>query len=136
MLWIIVSQSPLVTTLNWCGEKCVTKTLWNWRHKVQFVNQYNVSPTIMGQIPPKGLFMVKRQTVLRTCAIWGAMWPLAIWKQSWNNWGNSLIESSGWKQRWRCSKTILKRPITDKWGMLWNVSFKKSKKSSKSWSNS
>jgi hypothetical protein len=25
MLWIIVSQPRLVATLNWCGEKCVTK---------------------------------------------------------------------------------------------------------------
>jgi hypothetical protein len=25
------------------------------------------------------------------------MWPLAIWKQSWNNWGNPFTKSYGWK---------------------------------------
>jgi hypothetical protein len=51
MSWIIVSQSPLVPTPNWCGKKCVTKTLKNWKHKAWLVNEYNVSPIIMGQTP-------------------------------------------------------------------------------------
>jgi hypothetical protein len=48
MLWIIASQLPLVTTLNWCGEKCVAKVLWNGRHKTQLMNRYNASFVTMG----------------------------------------------------------------------------------------
>jgi hypothetical protein len=43
------------------------------------VNQYNVSPTIMGQTPPTSLVMAKRQAPPRTHAIWNGMWPCAIW---------------------------------------------------------
>jgi hypothetical protein len=33
------------------------------------MNQYNISPTKMGQIPLKGLVMVKRKTTPKICAI-------------------------------------------------------------------
>ncbi len=46
MPWITTSQLPLIATLKWCREKCVTKMLWNWRHKTWLVNRYNVSYTI------------------------------------------------------------------------------------------
>jgi hypothetical protein len=85
MPWITISQPPLVATLNWCVEKCVTKVSWNWRHKTGFVNWYIVSPIAMERTPLKSLVMAKRQVALRTCVIWGGMWPCAIWKQSWNN---------------------------------------------------
>jgi hypothetical protein len=85
MLWIITSQQPLVTTPNWCGEKCVPKASQNWKHKARLVSQYNVFPTTMEQIPHEGLFMVKRRTTLRTHAIHGKMWPCAVWKQCLNN---------------------------------------------------
>jgi hypothetical protein len=80
MSWITTSQPPLIVTPNWCGEKCVTKASQNWRHKARLVNRYNGSPTAMGWIPPKGLVMAKRRAISRTCAIWGRMWPSAIWK--------------------------------------------------------
>ncbi len=88
MLWNIVSQPPLITTPNWCGEKCVAKSSRNWRHQVRLVNIYNVSCTARGRTPPKGLVVAKKRTIPRTRAIWGGMWPYAIWKQSWNHWGN------------------------------------------------
>jgi hypothetical protein len=97
MPWIIVSHPPLVTTPNWCGEKCVVKTSWNWRYKTRFVNQYNISLMAMGRTPPEGLVMAKRWATLRICAIRRGMWLCAIWKQSWNNCGNRLIKFSGWK---------------------------------------
>jgi acetate kinase len=34
------------------------------------MNQYNIPPSTMGQTPLKGLIMAKRQTTLKTCAIW------------------------------------------------------------------
>jgi hypothetical protein len=70
---IIVSQLPLVVTPNWCGEKCVAKVSQNWRHKMRLLSQYNVSPTIMEQIPPKGLVMAKRRATPSTCAIYDGM---------------------------------------------------------------
>jgi hypothetical protein len=82
---ITASQSPLIATLNYCKEKCVTKASQNWKHNVQLMNQYNVSRTIMGQTPPKSLVMAKRLAAPRTCAIRGGMWPWLIWKQSSNN---------------------------------------------------
>ncbi len=66
-------------------------------HKAQLVNRYDISPIAMGQIPPKSLIMVKRWATPRTRAIRGGMWPYAIWKQSWNKWGNPLTKSFGWK---------------------------------------
>jgi hypothetical protein len=49
------------------------------------VNWYNVSPTVMGRIPPKGLVIVKRWTgAPRIRAIQRGMWPCAIWEQSEN----------------------------------------------------
>jgi len=48
MLWIILSQPPLIVTLNWCGENCVAKASQNWRDKLRLVGQYNASPTTMG----------------------------------------------------------------------------------------
>jgi hypothetical protein len=56
MLWIIVSQPPLVTTPNWPGEKGVAKVSRNCKHKAQLVSQY-VSPTKMGRTPLEGLVM-------------------------------------------------------------------------------
>jgi len=78
-------------------NKCVAKTLWNWRHKMRLVNQYNASLTTMGQIPPKVLVMVKKQITPRICAIWHGMWPWAIWEQSCNNCENPFAEFSRWK---------------------------------------
>ncbi len=101
-------------------------------YKAQLVNWYNVSPIAMGQTPPKGLVMVKRQATPKTCAIWGGMQPCAIWKQSWNNLMNPLAKSSGWKQSRRCSKTILERPPIDKCNMSWNVNLKELEESLKS----
>jgi hypothetical protein len=132
MPWIIVSHPPLVATLNWCGEKCATKVLQNWKHKTWPVSQYNVSLMVMGWIPPKGLVMAKRWAALRVCAIQRGMWPCAIWKQSSNDCGNPLAESSRWKQTQRCLKTILERPFVDNFGMCWNVSLKESNESSRS----
>jgi hypothetical protein len=83
--WITTSQPPLVATSNWCGEKCVAKASWKWKHRMQLMIRYNVSPTIMWWTPPKSLIMAKRLVVLRICAILGGMWPYAIWKKSWNN---------------------------------------------------
>ncbi len=113
----------LVATLNWCGEKCVTKASQNWKHKVWIVSRYNVSPITMGRTPPRSLVMVKKQAVPKTLTIWSGMWPLTIWKKSWNNWGNPLAKSFGWKQSQRCSKTILEKPFANKWGMCWNVNY-------------
>jgi hypothetical protein len=49
----------------------------------------------MGQTPPKGLVMAKRQATPRTCVIWHGMWYCVIWNQSWNNYGNPLANLSG-----------------------------------------
>jgi hypothetical protein len=76
MLWIIVSQPPLIATPNWCGEKCVTKASWNWRHKAQLCESTQWFPTTMGRIPLEGLLMAKRWAIPRMCAIWGGMWPM------------------------------------------------------------
>ncbi len=60
MLRITISRPPLVViTPNWCGGNCVAKASRNWRHKVRLVSQYNVSPTVMGQTPPKGLVWIR-----------------------------------------------------------------------------
>jgi len=56
------------------GKMCY-KGVAKLKHKVWLVSQYNVSATVMGQTPPKGLFMVKRSIVLKTCAIQGGMCP-------------------------------------------------------------
>jgi hypothetical protein len=85
MPWIIVSHPPLVTTPNWCGEKCVAKASRNWRHKVQLMNQYNVFITTMGWTLLEDLVKVRREVVAKTCAIQRGMWPCVILKQSWNN---------------------------------------------------
>jgi len=132
MPWIIVSHPPLVTTLNWCGEKCVVKASQNWRHKVQLMSWYNVFTTTMGWTPLEDLVKVRRRATLNTCVIQRGMWPCVIWEQSWNNYGNPLAKFSRWKQFWRCSKTILEKLLTDKRGMHWNVSLKESVDSSKS----
>jgi len=50
MSWTITSQLPLITILNWCGEKCVAKALRNRRHKAQLVSQYNGSPIAMDEL--------------------------------------------------------------------------------------
>jgi hypothetical protein len=63
MPWIIASQPPLVATLNWCEEKCVTKVSQNQRHKMWLVSRYNDSPITMGQTPLEGLVMAKRQAL-------------------------------------------------------------------------
>jgi hypothetical protein len=91
--WIITSHLLLVTIPNWCEEKCVTKASRKLRHKAWLVSQYNVSPTIMGRTPPKGLVMAKNWTTPRICAIWHGMWPCVIWEQSWNNCENTFTES-------------------------------------------
>ncbi len=117
----------MVTTLNWCKEKCVAKALWNWKHKARLVNGNNISFTTMEHTPPERLIMVKRQATPRTFAIWHGMWYCAICEQSWNNYENPLVESSKWKEFWRCSKTIPKRPLADKFGMHWNDSLKSNK---------
>ncbi len=88
--------STLVTTLNWCGEKYIAKASRKWRHKMQLVNQYNISPMTMGQTF-KSLITVERWVSQRICAIWHEMWPWMIWKQSWNNCENPLLQSSRWK---------------------------------------
>jgi hypothetical protein len=67
MLWIIASQPHLIANL--CGNKCVAKASWNWKHKVWLVNRYNVSFNIMEHIPPEGLVMVKSWAIPSTCAI-------------------------------------------------------------------
>jgi len=96
------------------------------------VSWYNASPTIMGRTPPEGLVMAKRWFAPSTHAIWGGMWPYVIWKQSWNNWKIPLVESSRWKQSWRCLETIQKRTLANKCGMCWNVNLKELEK--KNWS--
>jgi len=130
MPWI--SHPPLVIISNWCGEKCVTKILQNWKHKVHFVNQYNVSFIAMGWTPLEGLVMAKRRVAVRICAIQCGMWPCVIWEQSWNLSRNPLTERTGWKEFWRCSKTILEKPLVDKFNMHWNVSLKESNETSRS----
>jgi hypothetical protein len=129
--WITTSHPPLVAAPNWCGEKYIAKTSWNWRHKARLVGQYNISPMTMGQTPLEGLVMAKRQVIPRICAIWRGMWPCEICEQSWNKCENPLVESFGWNQFWRCSKTILERPLTNKCDMYWNANLKKSNKSSR-----
>jgi hypothetical protein len=64
---------------NWCGEKCVAKESWNWRHKARLMSRYNASPIIMGQIPPKGFNEAKRQATPRICAIQFGMW---LWEST------------------------------------------------------
>jgi hypothetical protein len=81
-LWINASQSPLVVAPNWCGEKCVAKALWNWKHKAWFLSWYNVSPLSMGQTLLKVLVMAKRWVTPKTHVIQSETWPLVIWKQS------------------------------------------------------
>jgi len=71
---------------------------------MQLVSRYNVFCTTMGWTLFKGLVMAKRWATLKTRAIWGGMRPCVIWEQSWNNWGNPFVESSGWKHyNKRCS---------------------------------
>jgi hypothetical protein len=112
MPWIIISYRPLVATLNWCREKCVAKASWNWRHESWLMSWYNISPTIMGWIPFKGLFMVKKRATPRICAIRHEMWPCAIWEQSWNNYGNPLVVLQ--PHFWKSVKMTLTLP---KWGL-------------------
>jgi hypothetical protein len=69
MLWITISQPPLVATPNCYGEKCVAKTSWNWKHKTQRESGYNVSSTTMGQTPPKCLVMAKSWAAPKTHVI-------------------------------------------------------------------
>jgi hypothetical protein len=97
---------PLVATPNWCGENCVAKASWNWKHKVRLMGWYNVSPMTMRQIPLEGLVMTKKWTAPRICAIRHGMWPCMIWEQSWNNCGNPFTESS----RWNNLKGVQKPP--------------------------
>jgi hypothetical protein len=59
-----VLDSHFITTFN-CNYKvvrgkCVAKALWNWKHNLQLVNQYNVSPIIIKQTSLKGLVIAKR----------------------------------------------------------------------------
>jgi hypothetical protein len=68
------------------------------------MSRYIDSPIVMGWILPKGLVMAKRRAMPRIGVIWGGMWPFAIWKQSWNNWGNPLVEFLKCKQSRKCSK--------------------------------
>jgi hypothetical protein len=96
------------------GEMCCKGIKQKWKHKMWLMSRYNDSPTTMGWIPLKSLVMVKRQVILRTCAIRSGKWLCAIWKQSWNNWWNPFIVSFYWKLFERCSKTILERPLVDK----------------------
>jgi hypothetical protein len=83
------------------------------------ISQYNVSPTTLGQIPPKGLDMAKRWTTPRICAIWHGMWPCTIWEQSWKNYGNPIAKSYKWKQFQKCLKTIPEKLFKDKCKMCW-----------------
>jgi hypothetical protein len=135
MPWIIISHPPLDAIPNWCGENCVTKTSRNWKHKMRLVNQYSTSLVAMGWIPLEGLVMVKKHFAQRKFVIQYGMWPFAIWKKSWNLCGNPLMKSYGWKEFWKCLKTIPERPLVDKFGMHWNVSLKESNETSRSWSN-
>ncbi len=59
------------------------------------MNQHNVPPIVMGWTPLEGLVMAKKHVAPRTHAIRGGLWPLAIWEQSWNNWGNPFVKSYG-----------------------------------------
>jgi hypothetical protein len=95
--WIIASQPPLIITPNWFGENCVTKVSRNWRHKTRLVNWYNVPPIVMGRNPLESFVMVNKHVAPRTHAIWGEMWPYAIWEQNWNNWRNPFVEFLGLK---------------------------------------
>lgn len=68
-------------SMNYCFPSCFsynTKLVgggilknesWNWRHKVQLMRQYNVFPKIIGQTPPNGLAMFRKQIAPRTCAM-------------------------------------------------------------------
>jgi len=78
----------------------------------------------MGWTLPKGLVMAKKWTAPRIYAIQRGMWLYAIWQQSWNNCENPLTESFGWKQFWKCSKTIPKWPFINKFDIHWNASLK------------
>jgi hypothetical protein len=126
MPWITISHPPLVTILNWCGEKCVAKASQNWKHKMQLVSHYNVSLITMGWIPFEGLIMAKKHVAPRICAIRYGMWPCAIWEQSWNLYENPLVKFSKWKEFWSYLKTIPERPLVDKFNMHWNVNLKES----------
>jgi hypothetical protein len=99
MLWITISHPLLVVTPNWCKDKCITKTLWNWKHKLQLVNWYNTYPTTMEWTSHECLVVAKKGVAPRTWTIRHGMWPCATWKKSWNNYGkpqvrNLLIENS------------------------------------------
>ncbi len=59
--WTTTSQPPLNAHLNWYGYKWKANVSKNYKHKVLFINQYNVFFTIIKQMPPKGLVKAKSQ---------------------------------------------------------------------------
>ncbi len=78
MLWIIVSQSPLVTISNWNGKNVLQK---HWRIKnIKCGLWMNIMfPPLQWDELHNGLVMAKRWATPRTCAIWGEMWPSVAW---------------------------------------------------------
>jgi len=91
------------------------------------------SPIVMGQISPQGLVMAKRQAAPRTCAIWGEMWPYAIWNKIGTTKGIHLLNLQGGN-----NLESVQKP-SQKDHMLINATcvgtnLKESKESSKFWS--
>jgi hypothetical protein len=97
------------------------------------MNQNNVSPTTMGQIPPKGLVMAKRWVVPRKFGV--ECGPMQYENKVGTTKEIHSLNFQGENNPKGVQKYISKRPLANKCGMCWNANLKESKKNLMSWSS-
>jgi hypothetical protein len=68
-------------------------------------------------MPPKSLAKAKSRLAPRIQTTDPWMRLVTTWEHNWWNWIKPLIELSGSNKSWRCSKTMPKGPLVDKWHM-------------------
>jgi hypothetical protein len=87
----------------------------------QVISQRNTSPTTIGRIPPVSFAIAINPLAPSIRATGLGSSPRATTTTAWNNFENHEDGSFGLKHHEKCSYTIPKSPLKEKWGVMAKV---------------